>query len=421
MPVIGRRILTAIIALALLVGATIAFILATVNTDTTITIGTGAKGSLSNITAERMADGLTRAGFQVEIVTTDRTLDLIENLADPDNPIDITFIAEEVDARRFPTVDSLGTVARNPFFFAALPGAQGIDAMPETRGAVIDIGPKGSVREAFAREVLAQFNVDDGNTTLLNLPATASRLELETAGVQIVAARWDDPRAYIRQMVADGALMLIPIPEAQALSDVIRSAQAVEIPYAGLSITPPSPKEPLPTIAQLMTVVADDGLSPAAAYAVAEELTIDFSPGTQFSEPGEFPNFTDRQLPVNAYAADFYATGTIPWQFEHLPPLLADSFVNLIVLGTAILLIASIYSLFLPEAYSLWTGIIKPRSEERYINAMEAALASGRDLTVKQRKRLSEILERQDSERVLRQRADNLRPQLSTPVEEEPA
>ena len=106
---------------------------------------------------------------------------------------------------------------------------------------------------------------------------------------------------------------------------------------------------------------------------------------------------------------------------KHLPPLLADSFVNLIVLGTAILLIASIYSLFLPEAYSLWTGIIKPRSEERYINAMEAALASGRDLTVKQRKRLSEILERQDSERVLRQRADNLRPQLSTPVEEEPA
>ena len=419
MAVIRRRIVAAVVILALMVGGVLAFILATVNTDMTITIGTGPKGTPSYQTAERIRDGLTAAGFTVEIQPTPGTLYLIDELSDPLDPVDVTFIGEPVSAREYPTVESLGTVGRVPFYFATLPGKPKLGSLYEAKGTRIEVGPVGSLRESFAREVLAQFGVTEANSTFLHPSSNATLAELEAAQADVVAARWDDARTYLRTLILRNEMHVIPVPEAQALAGFVRSAEAVVIPYAGFSIDPPYPLEPLPAIAMILTVVADRNLSPAAAYAIARELTIEFSPGTQFSEPGEFPNFIDRQLPANQSAANFYTNGNIPWQYTHLPPVLADSFVNLIVLGTVILVIASIYGLFLPEVYGLWNSIIKPRSEERYINAMEAALASGRELTVRQRKRLSEILERQDAERVLRQRADNLRPQLSTPVDDE--
>lgn len=416
---VRRRVLGALLIVVVLVGAVAAFVLATINTDTRITLGAGSPGSLSFLTAKSMRKGLEDKGFDVEIVSTEQTLTLIDDLADPNNPIDITFIADEIDVKAYSSLTSLGTVSRQPFLFATMPSAHGITSLAQAKGKRIDIGPSGSIRAEFSTQVLAEFGVTPENSTFLQLPALAGYRDVEDANIDILTTRWDDPRGFIVDELLSGKLRIVPIPEAQALSGFIKSAQAVEIPYGALQVTPPVPDDDIPTIAQLMTVVAGDKLSSAAAYAVAQELVQDFSAGSQFSEPGEFPNFTDRQLPINPYAAEFYATGSVPWQYDHLPPLLADSFVSLIILGTTLLIVASIYSLFLPEVYSLWNGVIKPRSDERYIATMETALAEGRELTLRQRTRLAEILERQDSEAVLRQRADNLRPTLSRPIDDE--
>jgi TRAP-type uncharacterized transport system substrate-binding protein len=417
--VIRRRALIVLLIVAGILASLIGFVLVTINTDTRITLGTGLKGSLSYNTAVAIKAGLEAEGFDVDIITTEQTMGLIERLEDPNDPIDITFIADEVNGSSYTNIDSLGTVARQPFLFATMPGAHDITSLAEVEGRRIDLGPEGSVRADFSRKTLEAFGITAENSTFLNLPATAGMRELTLARVEVVTGRWDDSRPFVVDEFISGRLRLIPIPEAEALSGFIKSAEAVEIPIGAVQVNPPFPEETTPTIAQLMTVIGGEKLSPAADYAVARELVANFSAGTQFSDPGEFPNFIDRQFPINPEAADYYATGSVPWQYAHLPPLLADSFVSLIILGTTLLLLASVYSLFLPEVYSLWNGIIKPRSEERYIAAMEAALAEGRELTLRQRTRLAEILERQDSEAVLRQRADNLRPRLSAPIDDE--
>ena len=414
-----RRLLLASLLPVVLLIALVGIVLATVNTDTTITIATGVPGSASYDTAEKMRVGLEKGGFNVEIVSTSQTLDLVNFLADPENPVDVTFLSEGVDPDDFPRVTSLGTIGLQPLLFGAMPGSHAITSISDAKGARIDIGPPGSVRADFATQVLAEFGITESNSTFLNLPADASLADLTAAGVQVVTARWSDPRTYLREMAARNEVRVIPLPEAQALAGRVRSAEVVTLPYAAFQISPPLPNEPLPTIAQLVTVVADEEVSPGAAYTIARELTILFGAGDAISAPGEFPNFSDRQLPINQYAADFYDTGAVPWQYSHLPPLIADSFVSIIVIGTTILVLASVYSLFLPEVYSVWTGIIRPRSEERSIHDMEQALAQGRELTFRQRRRLGQILQEQDAGRVLRQRADNLRPLLSAPIDDE--
>ena len=415
----SRQVLLTVLVPVVLLLTLGGFVLATVNTDTTITIGTGLPGSASYVTAERLGEGLKQRGFDVELETTAQTLMLTSFLADPSNPVDVTFLSEGVDPDDFPRVTSLGTIGLQPLLFGTLPGAHDITSLAQAKGARIDIGPPGSVRADFAAQVLAQFGITAQNSTFLNLPAAASMADLQEAGVEVVTARWSDPRTYLLDMAARNEIRVIPVPEAQAIAGRVRSAEVVTLPYGAFRISPALPREPLPSIAQLVSVVADEEVSPAAAYAIARELTLMFGAGDAISAPGEFPNFSDRQLPVNQYAADFYDTGAIPWQYSHLPPLIADSFVTILVVGTTILVIASIYSLFLPEAYSLWTGVIRPRSEERSIHEMEQALAQGRELTFRQRRRLGQILEQQDAGRVLRQRADNLRPQLSAPIDDE--
>lgn len=399
------------IAVVVLVVATVS-VLVLVGADRKIVIGSGPVTSSGYVAALQVAEGLTERGFDVEVIPTDRTQDLIALLADPDSPVEVTYVTEDIDAARYPNVNSLGTVDRLPYAFVSWPAAHGTTSLAETRGKRIDLGPPGSARAAFTEEVLREFGVTAQNSTFLNVPTSASLEEVQALGVEIQTTDKQDDRPFIVEALATEELQIIPVPEATSLADRIPSAEPIEIPYAAFSLVPPLPRDAVPSVAQLITVVAIDSLSAAAAYAIAQELTTVYSPGTAFSEPGEFPNFADRQLPTNPYAAEYYANGTVPWHFANLPPIVADYFFGLVFLGTLILLVASIWSIFLPEAYSLWTGIIRPRAEERYLATMEKSLAEGRQLSHRDRSRLERILNQHEDQDRMQARAERLRPHL---------
>jgi hypothetical protein len=95
--------------------------------------------------------------------------------------------------------------------------------------------------------------------------------------------------------------------------------------------------------------------------------------------------------------------------------VLADSFLGLLVLGTLLLLFASIYSIFLPDVYGLWTGILRPRSEEKFISSIEAAVVEGREIPDRDLRRLDRILRERDAAADLRARAERLRPHTQEP------
>lgn len=394
----------AILAVALLVG---------VGADRKITIGAGPATSSAYATALEVAEGLTERGFDVDVISTDQTQNLIELLADPNSPVDVTFITEDVDAAQYANVNSLGTVSRLPYAFATWPTAHGITSLAGARGKRIDVGPVGSSRAAFAAEVLGQFGVTAQNSTFINVPTSATLEEVKALDVEIQVTDNQDDRPYILEGLATEELQVIAVPEARSLSDLIASAEAIEFPYASFSLVPPVPQEAIPSVAQLVTVVAVDSLSGAAAYAIAQELTTVYSIGTAFTEPGEFPNFADRQLPVNPYASEYYASGSVPWHFATLPPFLADYFFWLVFLGTLILVVASIWSILLPEVYSLWTGIIRPRAAKRYISAMEKSVEQGRGLSRRDQLRLAKILSQQEAQDQLQARAERLRAHLT--------
>lgn len=324
-------------------------------------------------------------------------------------------MAGPVDARDYPTVKSLGTMTRQGYVYATWPQAEGVTSLADVKGLQIDVGPKGSFTANFAKEVLAEFGVTPENSDFVYLASDAPQEEAIAAGVDVTIARLPERREYVRQGLASGDMTMIPIPQAKTLQARIASAELVDVPYAAFSLDPPRPTNAIPTLGQLVTVVADDRLSPAAVYAMAQEMVIQFSRGNEWREPGEFPNFSDRQLPASQEAAEFYASGAIPWQYQNLPSLLADSFSSLLVLGALLLVIGSIYQVFLPDHLP---NVIRPRSEEKYLTAIEAVIAEGGAMTPRDARRLSRILAQRDADRVLSERAERLRPHLSSPLDD---
>jgi len=385
--------------------------------STSLTIASGPRLGPSWQVAQEIAESLQGIGYEVTIVSRDNTLTLIDQVDDPTDEVDIAFLYSTVDAREFPNVSSLGTVGKRPIIFLATRADSAIRSVAEMKGARIDVGPANSAMEQIVTEVLALYGVDETNSTLVNMPSTATLADYRANNLDVITERYGDSRPVLDALINDDSLRLIPIDENVAVAGLIRSAQPMSIPRGGLSLNPVIPKVSLPTIGQTLTVITRSNLSPSAAYAVSRSLVQAFGDSTMFSTAGEYPNFADRQLPINPTAAEFYQTSQIPWQYQHLPPILADSLLQLIIPLSLLVLFSSLYSMFLPEMYSLWRGVIKPRTEERLVSAMEARLADGRELTVRQRQRLSDILSQQDAGRAIRQRVEAMRTELSDPVQ----
>lgn len=79
-----------------------------------------------------------------------------------------------------------------------------------------------------------------------------------------------------------------------------------------------------------------------------------------------------------------------------LPLLLIVHSDELLVIGSVLLLVASIYSVFFPEVYGLWTGILRPELDRKDRELLETAHASGKELTPRQRARLMRLLAESD-------------------------
>lgn len=400
-----------------LVLALAAFAMLTSDRATTLTIASGPRLGPSWQVAQEIAQSLQAIGYEVTVIPNDETLTLIDKVDEESDVADIAFLYSRVDARDYPDVTSLGTISKQPIIFAALGANSPIRSLTDVKGTRIDIGPPESAKAQLVAAVLGLYGIDETNTDFVMMPFSSTLADYRAADLDVITERYGDSRDILGGLIRENAFRLIPVTENLAVAGSIPSALPLTIPRGGLSLEPVIPSAPLPSVGQMLTVISRANLNPSAGYAVAQSLVQNFDDSTMFATAGEFPNFVDRQLPINPTAADFYQTGQIPWQYQHLPPVLADSLLQLIIPLSLLLLISSLYQMFLPEMFSLWRIVIKPRTEERLVNVMEARIAEGRELTVRQRQRLSAILAQQDAGRAIRQRVEAMRTELSDPVQ----
>ncbi|CAB4921073.1 MAG: hypothetical protein F2836_01125 [Actinobacteria bacterium] len=362
-----------------------------VKTLNPIVIGVREGSKFQSDTAARIAAGLTADGYSSEVVSLTAAQSGGRSAESPDSPVDIEITSNPVSAADHPDLISLGTIIELPLLLVVHANDSTITNPRDLRGKRIELGAEGTTISSVSEQLLANYGVTSSNSTFLRDAEADAFTAFTNETVDAAFVYFNPELEQFERLAVGGKLEILDLPENVALAGQIGTVVPSVVPRGAFSVELSRPDRNIPTVAVPVTVVANQSMRDGPAYAVSRSLTTQFSRGTVLAPPGTFPTFGG-DLPIHAAAQEYAATGSVPWQYSALPGFIADQWTALLVIGSVLLLVASIYSVFFPEVYGLWTGILRPKLDRKDRELLESALASGKELTPRQRTRLMKLL-----------------------------
>jgi len=394
---VSRGLLAFIVGVLILISIGTAYILTNVSWDRKVVIEGGPTIGFFYETGEAINDYLRLNGVESELTYRDDTLRIIGDVSDPDNPVNVGFVAQPVSASAFPNVVSLGSIVQEPLLFFANAELGSDLSIGDLAGKRVQVGPKLSGVRGVAMAALNAYEL----TPLIEIqedPTSEGIAKVLRGESDAVALLFPPQTPIIENLALDPRLTLVDLPFAQALATDIGYVQQMTLPASSFDLADQIPSRDINTIGIPVTVIASDDLPPGNVLLIAERLEQLFSGATVTSAAGTFPNFIDSQLPADPTAADYYASG-MPWQFRSLPHVLAEILIPLVVVGTVALFLNTLYKFFLPEMHSLFLKILGPQQRRKILESAEKRRARGLPLTKRQERRLRQILEQSENQR----------------------
>lgn len=393
----SRGLLAFIVGVLILISIGTAYILTNVSWDRKVVIEGGPTIGFFYETGDAINDYLRLNGVESELTYRDDTLRIIGDVSDPDNPVNVGFVAQPVSASAFPNVVSLGSIVQEPLLFFANAELGSDLSIGDLAGKRVQVGPKLSGVRGVAMAALNAYEL----TPLIEIqedPTSEGIAKVLRGESDAVALLFPPQTPIIENLALDPRLTLVDLPFAQALATDIGYVQQMTLPASSFDLADQIPSRDINTIGIPVTVIASDDLPPGNVLLIAERLEQLFSGATVTSAAGTFPNFIDSQLPADPTAADYYASG-MPWQFRSLPHVLAEILIPLVVVGTVALFLNTLYKFFLPEMHSLFLKILGPQQRRKILESAEKRRARGLPLTKRQERRLRQILEQSENQR----------------------
>ena len=374
---------------------------------------TPAQGSFDE-TVGRLVEHLRRYGYPVETVEVAESADAVDLVQDPTSPVNTALMAMPLDDElAYPDVTNVGTFARMPVAIV-VPADSNANDVRDLRGRRIQVGIRGSMSAETAELVLTPYGITTENSTFVFDASDAALTSLSDGTADAVVAILDPFESADNAMLAhDADLRVISLPDAAGLAALTQYTFPTTIPAGGFSLTPLVPAEPVETIAMPASVVANAELGGGPVYAIAQFLAVTYDRGSISGMPGEFPNFTDTQVTPNPIAKDYYANLVRPWAYQQLPSWVADSFVTIIVAISVLVIAASVYAIFFPDTYTAWAAVVRPARQRRAAERLAGALAEGRDLTPRERRRLQALIKEHEREQRQHSHLQAMRAHLS--------
>lgn len=372
------------------------YLAASSNWDRKIVIEGGPKIGFFYQTGAEMQEALSARGFDATLVNREDTLEIIADVNDPENPVNVGFIVQQTDAREYPNVESLGSISYSPLLiFARKDSVPKNPTIRDLAGLKVQIGPPGSSLNSVAFDVLDKFGLAEGAVTLeedLREVAIEKVLSGESDAATLI---FPLTNPTVKQFGSDPNVVLVEIPETEALVESLGYSQAFEVEQGMFDLERGEPKVAVQTIAMPVTVVADKGLPRGNVYAIAEFLQGNFAAASG----GEFPSFIDSQLPVNRFAQELYESGR-PWQFEFFPSQFAEILLESLFFLGVLLLLMSLWKFFFPDLYKTWDSIIAPSRQANVVDKIERRLAQGKPISRRMQNELNRLIDGLDESKV---------------------
>ena len=289
------------------IGLVVAFFFMAPAPPKKVTIAGGASGGAYAATAEGYAKALREQGVEVEVQTTNGSVDNLTRIKARQADIAIvqTGLAADVGSEG---ARSLGAVFYEPLWVFARAGRQA-EQLQDLSGLRVAIGPEGSGVRVLATLLLTEAGVAEGSYTAVPLAGQAAAEALQKGEVDAAMVVSGPTTAWIAGLISDRNVQLMSMREAHALAR--RHPYLDEVPlYRGvIDLAAILPKEDVMLIAPAAQIVVRDDLHPAIQSLLIETAFRDSSAGSLLADPGRFPTPILSDIEVSDEAERYYKNG----------------------------------------------------------------------------------------------------------------
>jgi len=347
---LSRAVAVGIVCFSVLVLIAAVFFFVHSAPPNTITITSGPEGSIFYTNAVKYSKILARQGINLNILTSQGSLDNLQRLSDPAFKVDVGFVQGGVTNGETDELSSLGSISYQPLlvFYSGVP----IESLSDLAGKQLAIGPVGSGTRTLGLTLLAANGIKPGeSTTLLDWDSQKSAKALQDGAVDAVFLMGEDASsAIMHQLLLATNIHLLNFSQAEAYTRRFSYLSVLKLPQGAIDLGKNIPTHDIYLIGPTVELIARKALHPALSDLLLEAAREVHGRATLLQRKGEFPAPIEHDIHLSADASRFYRSGT-GFFYRYLPFWLASltSRILVVFVPTIVLLIPILRSI--PHLY----------------------------------------------------------------------
>lgn len=331
---------------------------------TTLTITSGADGSIFRRTADSYQKILARNGVTLRVLPSEGSQENLKRLLDPNSKIDIGFVQGGLAGG----LDIDGLVSLGSLFYEPLwvfyRNPKPISQLSELRGRRIAIGPEGSGTHALALALLKANGIGaEGTAQLTDLSGKAAASTLLAGKIDAVFMMSDSsvPES-VGELLHAHDIRLFEFTQADSYIRRFRYLSELDLPPGTFDLGANIPASRIAMLAPTVELVAHAGLHPALSDLLIEAARDVHGRAGLLHAAGEFPAPLEHEYPISDDATRFYKSGK-SWSYRYMPFWLASVVDRVLVVVIPALIVLVPALRVIPTIYS-WR--IRTRIHRRY-------------------------------------------------------
>lgn len=313
----------------------------------TITMATGSVHNMYHHFAMQYQQALKQQGIELKLIPTKGSVDNLQLLNS--GKVDIALVQSGINPEPETELKSLGSLYYEPLWLFTKADLS-INKLSELKQKRIAIGLPGSGTTPVAMTVLADNDIDEANTELLNLSTEEAVNAILEGDIDAVFLVTGLKNAYVQQLLKAKTVEVFNFSRAEAYNRLHPFLSAVTLPEGVIDLQLNIPAEPINLLAPTATLVVQNEFHPALAALFLQIASGIHQTGGILEPRGLFPSPEYIDFPLNEDAERFYQSGP-PFLQRYMPFWAANLVDRLVVLIVPLLTLILPLMKILPPTY----------------------------------------------------------------------
>ncbi|WFS62879.1 TAXI family TRAP transporter solute-binding subunit [Pseudodesulfovibrio thermohalotolerans] len=284
-----------------------------------VTIVTGGESGAYYAFAARYAEFFHKHGFELEVRTSNGSMDNLSIIDDPKSGVQAAFMQGGIASpEEHPDLESLGSLYYEPVWLFTTRRFKP-KTLTDLKGRKIAVGPEGSGTSHLVRQLLDANGVTPETANLLPQGSAQSVPELLGGRIDalfvIAGVNSKDVRTLCE---AYKTVTPYSFVRAETYARTRHFLEKLTLPRGGVDLMLDLPAHDVALLAPTANLVVREDLHPALKYLFLLAAAEIHGQGDMFAATGEFPSDEALLFPLSDEARNFYKSGP-PFLMRYLP------------------------------------------------------------------------------------------------------